>query len=314
MNARLQPSSLIERLLSGDAAALARAISLVENEASAAQDILKAVQPNLGRAMLDGFTGSPGVGKSSLVNAYIRELRERGKTVGVVAVDPSSPLTQGAILGDRIRITDCAADPDVFIPSLAARGNIGGLSPAAARVADVMDAAGKDVVILETVGAGQSEVEVAEVAHVKIVVSAPGLGDGVQAIKAGILEIADILVVNKADLPDADRTQDQLRRMLKLRRSELPLVPLLPTCASTGEGIAALADAVEACFNADSRAGRTDPLLRARRVLANSAAAAAKRWVIESNDPRMNTLSEALQRGEIGADEAARSLLEMTND
>ncbi|MEQ8185069.1 methylmalonyl Co-A mutase-associated GTPase MeaB [Marinobacter salarius] len=314
MNARPEPSSLIERLFAGEAAALARAISLVENEASAAQDILKMTQPKLGRAMLVGFTGSPGVGKSSLVNAYIRELRARGKTVGVVAVDPSSPLTRGAILGDRIRITDCAADPDVFIRSLAARGNVGGLSPAAARVVDVMDAAGKDVVILETVGAGQSEVEVAEVAHVKIVVSAPGLGDGVQAIKSGILEIADILVVNKADLPGADHTQDQLRRMLKLRRTELPSVPLLPTCASTGEGIAVLADAVEACFKANSRAGRVDPLLRARRVLANSAAAAAKRWVIESDDPRMIALSEALQRGELGADEAARSLLEMTYD
>jgi len=314
MNTTSQPSSLIERLLAGDSAALARAISLVENETPAAQDILKAVQSKLGRAMLVGFTGSPGVGKSSLVNAYVRELRARGKTVGVVVVDPSSPFTRGAILGDRIRITDCAADPDVFIRSLAARGNVGGLSPAAARVVDVMDAAGKDVVILETVGAGQSEVEVAEVAHVKIVVSAPGLGDGVQAIKAGILEIADILVVNKADLPDADRTQNQLRRMLKLRRSELAPVSVLPTCATTGEGISALADAVEASFKSGSGAGRTDPLLRARRVLANSAAAAAKRWVLESNDPRMTTLSEALQRGELGADEAARSLLEVIHD
>jgi LAO/AO transport system kinase len=186
----------IEHLLAGDRAALARAITAVENETAEAPLVLKAIRPALGRASVVGFTGAPGAGKSTLVSAYVAELRRRNLGVGVVAVDPSSPITGGALLGDRIRMTAHATDPGVFIRSLASRGHLGGLSRTASRVIDVMDAAGKDVVLVETVGAGQSEVEIADVADVRVVVLAPGLGDEIQAIKAGILEIADILVVN----------------------------------------------------------------------------------------------------------------------
>ncbi len=305
---------LADRLLAGERAALGRAISLVENAAPGAAELLRAIQPVLGRARFIGVTGSPGVGKSSLVNAFIRVLRERDQSVGVIAVDPSSPYSGGAILGDRIRMADCAADPEVFIRSLAARGNVGGLSPTAARIADLMDAAGKQVVILETVGAGQSEIEVADVADVKVVVSAPGLGDGIQAIKAGILEIADILVVNKADLPNADRTVDQLRRMLELRGDNATPVAVIATCAHSGEGLTRLVDEVEICALRRAKSGRMDPMQRARRVLAHSAAALAGRWVRQADDASITALCRRLQRGDLDADAAAAELLGLRDD
>ncbi len=239
------PPGWLDQLLAGDRLALARAITAVESEGGAAAPVLRALYPHLGRARVVGVTGAPGAGKSTLVNAYIAELRRRGQTVGVVAVDPSSPLSGGAILGDRIRMTAHSGDPGVFVRSLAARGHLGGLSRAASRVIDVMDAAGRDVVVVETVGAGQSEVEVAEIAETKIVVAAPGLGDEVQALKAGILEIADILVVNKADMPSARSTAAQLEAALALMEARTWRRPVLLTMALRGEGIAALADAVE---------------------------------------------------------------------
>jgi LAO/AO transport system kinase len=173
---------MVARLRAGERVALARAITAVENETAGAAGILRAIQPHLGHARVHGFTGPPGAGKSTLVDAYITELRKRGLSVGVIAVDPSSPISGGAILGDRVRMTSHGLDPEVFVRSIAARGHLGGLSATTAFVVDVMDAAGKDVIVIETVGAGQSEVEVAQVADTKVVVCAPGAGDDVQAI------------------------------------------------------------------------------------------------------------------------------------
>jgi LAO/AO transport system kinase len=295
---------LVARLIGGEPAALARAITAVETESPRGREILRAIQPRLGRARLVGFTGPPGAGKSTLVGAYIGELRKRGKTVGIIAVDPSSPISGGAILGDRLRMTEHAGDPEVFIRSLASRGHLGGLSPAAARVADVMDAAGKDVVVLETVGAGQSEVEVAEVADVAVVVCAPGLGDDVQAIKAGILEIADVLVVNKADLPLADRTRRPLKSMLQLRATR-ESVPVLSTTATTGAGVAELADAIEAIWTTK---GRAPPGTRLRRVIAEAAAAALRRRALAHE--AIAELAAAVERGEMDVATAAEVLIE----
>lgn len=195
----------LDDLLAGDRGALARALTEVENELPEARAVIAACAPRLGHAVVVGVTGAPGAGKSTLVGAYVSVLRGAGKTVGVIAVDPSSPFNGGALLGDRIRMAEHAGDPGVFVRSLAARGHLGGLSRTASRAIDVMDAAGFDLVVVETVGVGQSEIEIAEFADVRVVVWLPGGGDEIQAAKAGVLEIADLIVVNKADLPGADR-------------------------------------------------------------------------------------------------------------
>ena len=304
--------TLAERLLCGEPLAIARAITAVENETPAGRAILREIQPHLGRALVVGFTGPPGAGKSTLVNGFIGEMRRRGKTVGVIAVDPSSPFTGGAVLGDRIRMADWGDDPDVFVRSLASRGHLGGLSPTAARVIDVMDAAGKTVVIVETVGAGQSEVEIAEVADVKIVVCAPGLGDEVQAIKAGILEIADILVVNKADQPLAGHTKRLLEGMLKLRKPESRKVPVLATTATATDntGIDALAEAVLARgASMNGTPYERDPLNRVRVLLAEAAAELVKRDVVAADDPLAERLCRRVQRGDLDLESAARQFL-----
>ena len=302
--------TLAERLLRGEPLAIARAITAVENETPAGRAILREIQPHLGRALVVGFTGPPGAGKSTLVNGFIGEMRRRGKTVGVIAVDPSSPFTGGAVLGDRIRMADWGDDPDVFVRSLASRGHLGGLSPTAARIIDVMDAAGKTVVIVETVGAGQSEVEIAEVADVKIVVCAPGLGDEVQAIKAGILEIADILVVNKADQPLADHTKRLLEGMLKLRKPESRKVPVLATTATDNTGVDALAEAVLARgASMNGTPHERDPLNRVRVLLAEAAAELVKRDVVAADDPLAERLCRRVQRGDLDLESAARQLL-----
>jgi len=238
------PVTLAERIRGGDRRALARAITAVENETGEAASIRTALAAHLGRAQVAGITGPPGAGKSTLVNALVKVLVGYGRRVAVIAVDPSSPVSGGAVLGDRVRMGEMQGHDAVFIRSLAARGHLGGLSRTAAQVIDVLDAAGFDDVLVETVGAGQSEVEVAKVAAHRLVVCPPGLGDHVQAIKAGILEIADAFVVNKADLPDAARTERELRAMLALRTGVAPGAqpPVLKTVATTGEGVAALAD------------------------------------------------------------------------
>ncbi len=303
-------ADLVARLSSGDILSLSRAITALENNLPQAPAILKALQPHLGHSVVVGITGPPGAGKSCLVNAYIGALRQAGQSVGVIAVDPSSPFTGGAILGDRVRMTDHGLDPAVFVRSLASRGHLGGLSPTAARIVDAMDAAGKDIIILETVGAGQSEVEIAEVADIKIVVCAPGLGDDIQAIKAGILEIADILVVNKADLPNAGHTAAQLQGMLTLRRGAAAEVPVLMTVATDGKGIGKLAEAVAAlAADSDAESKRARRLARTRRLLASAAAEWVQQEALQHDDPRFADLCEAVQTGEVDLATAAQELL-----
>lgn len=211
----------IQPILDGNRLALARALTQIENATPAGRDLLNALFPHTGRAHLIGITGAPGTGKSSLVNQLARAYRTAAnsnspKRVAILAVDPSSPFTGGAILGDRIRMRDLSGDPGVFIRSMAARGALGGISAATAAAAQAFDAAGYDIILIETVGAGQSEVDIARLAHTTLVVEAPGLGDDIQAIKAGILEIADLLIINKADNPGVEATERALKNMLQL--------------------------------------------------------------------------------------------------
>lgn len=240
-------SSLAERVRQGDVRALARAISLVEDDPSGAAALVGEVFRHTGRAWLLGITGPPGAGKSTLVDRLAGALRARGTTVGILAVDPSSPFSGGAILGDRVRMASHAADPGVFIRSMATRGHLGGLSRATADAALLLDAAGRDCIIVETVGVGQDEVEIAAVADVCVVVLAPGAGDEIQALKAGIMEIADIFAVNKADREGADRAVAAIEATLALQEAQPGAwaVPVLKTVAVRGEGIEALVDAIE---------------------------------------------------------------------
>jgi GTPase len=225
------------KIRDGDARALARAATGVENRDPEALDVLRQLGP--GHARVVGITGPPGAGKSTLVDALARVLRAGGKTVAILAVDPTSRISGGAILGDRIRMQQHYADPGIFIRSMATRGTTGGLARATAGLAHLMDAAGKDYVIIETVGVGQDEVEIAGLAQVTVVVLVPGMGDDVQAIKAGIMEIADVFVINKADLPGADRVERELQSMLTLGEGKRP--PIVRTVATEGTGIADLA-------------------------------------------------------------------------
>jgi LAO/AO transport system kinase len=241
----------------GERGAIARAISAIENQAPEARALLNALADGRGRAHVVGITGAPGAGKSTLINALVLEYLSRDTRVAVIAIDPSSPVTGGAVLGDRIRMGESGNDPRVFIRSLASRGHRGGVTRTTAEVIDVLDVAGFPVVIVETVGAGQSEVEIAGLVDTSVVVCPPGLGDDVQAIKAGILEIADVLVVSKGDLPAAERTERDLRDMLRLRRSAAARsVPVLPTTATRSEGVAQLADAIAAHATAKGRGRR----------------------------------------------------------
>lgn len=242
----------------GDRRLIARAITALENGASHAPALRAALAEEAGRAHVVGVTGPPGGGKSTLVSALIQALRARGHSVAVVAVDPSSPFSGGAVLGDRVRMGAHQDDEGVFIRSLASRGHLGGLSVAARDVVDVFDVAGYHTVILETVGAGQSEVEITQVADTRLVVCPPGLGDDVQAIKAGLLEIADAFVVSKADLPDAQRTAADLHAMLALRRKQAATPPVFSTQALAGVGIEAVADWLLARAERATRHGDAD--------------------------------------------------------
>jgi LAO/AO transport system kinase len=237
MNKNTISEKLYERLLAGDTAALSYAISAIENNAYASAEIYTKAGAKSGRIAVIGFTGPPGVGKSTLINAYIDFLRKAGQRVAVVAVDPSSPISGGAILGDRFRMSAHIHDPGVFIRSVSSRGHLGGLCAAVFGIINLIDVAGWDVILLETVGAGQSDTDLADIADIKVVIQAPGLGDDMQAIKAGILEIADILVVNKADMPLADRTMRQLQAMVELRNEKNNQVPIIKTIATEGVGI-----------------------------------------------------------------------------
>ncbi len=259
--------ALARRVLAGDRRALARLITRLENRQPDARAALATLYPHTGRAYVVGITGAPGTGKSTLVTALAHALRARGQTVGIIAVDPSSPFSGGAVLGDRVRMVELAGDPGVYIRSMANRGSLGGLATATTDVIRALDAAGFEIVLVETVGAGQSEVDIARTAHTTLVIDAPGLGDDVQAIKAGILEIADILVINKADRPGVQNTVRALRAMLELGHrfrlsghhgaSLLPPapdeprgydfwdVPVIETVATERDGIAAVVEAID---------------------------------------------------------------------
>lgn len=298
---------LVTRMRQRERRAIAQAVTELEKLSTSAPPLLEALQPHLGRAIVVGFTGPPGAGKSTLVNAVIGHVRSQGGTVGVIAVDPSSPVSGGAILGDRIRMSAALDDDGVFVRSLASRGYLGGLSPAAVRVIDALDATGFDLVLLETVGTGQNEMDVAEVADVRVVISAPGLGDDIQAMKSGLLEIADVLVVNKGDREGAEMTLQQLMGALSIR-SMRQAVPVLKTTATTGEGVPALVDTFQGI--ADRRG---DPIARRRRraryLIARAAADIVARRVKEQGGGELDDLADEVLSGCVTPDIAAEKLL-----
>ena len=237
---------LIDRLRAGDVRALARAISIVENGSPLASDVLSACFPLSGRALRVGVTGPPGAGKSTLVDQLARHYRGRGATVGVIAVDPTSPFSGGAILGDRIRMQDSLHDTGLYVRSMATRGSLGGLAQRTADVASVLEASGKEIILIETVGVGQDEVDIVRLADITLVVLVPGMGDDVQSIKAGMMEIADIFVINKADREGADRVENEVRAMQSLARTQMSRTPpVIQTVAATGQGLDKLASAIE---------------------------------------------------------------------
>ncbi len=254
---------LVSRIRAGELRALSRAISTVENRTRESTELLKALFPFSGNALLIGLTGAPGAGKSTLVDQVAREYRKQGKTIGIVAVDPTSPFSGGAILGDRIRMQSHHADAGIYIRSMATRGSLGGLASTTADVATVLDASGRDLVMIETVGVGQDEVDIVRLADVTIVVLVPGMGDDVQTIKAGIMEIADIFVINKSDREGAERVEREIRAMQSLAvRHDDWIPPIMKTVASEGTGITELVAAIEKYRGYLEQSGRA----QARRI------------------------------------------------
>jgi LAO/AO transport system kinase len=236
---------LVDKLLEGNSAAIAKAISLVENNLDRTQMLMKAIFPHTGDSPVVGITGAPGTGKSTLVDQMIEVLIGKRRKIGVIAVDPSSPFTGGAILGDRIRMMRHSVHPDVFIRSMATRGHLGGLAKTSGEALYILEASGKDYLLVETVGVGQDEIEVVRLADVIIVVLTPGSGDEIQISKAGIMEIADIFVINKADSPDAERTERQIKAMLDIEKKSDAAPPVLKTVATEGRGIEPLIESID---------------------------------------------------------------------
>ncbi|WP_364518235.1 methylmalonyl Co-A mutase-associated GTPase MeaB [Nocardioides sp. LML1-1-1.1] len=295
--------ALVEKARAGDPRSVGRLVSQVEDESPLLPELMRALAPHTGHARIVGLTGSPGVGKSTSTNALIGELRRRDQRVAVLAVDPSSPFSGGALLGDRIRMGDHVLDPGVFIRSMAARGHLGGLAWTTPQALRVLDAAGFDYVLVETVGVGQSEVEVAGQADTTVVLLAPGMGDGIQAAKAGILEIGDLYVVNKADRDGADKVRRDLRSMLGLaeRREDTWRPPVLKTVASTGDGVTDVVDALEehGAWLRESGELQRRRVRRARDEIETLALTALrKRWGSVGDGDRLDDLAAAVVAGE----------------
>src|SRR6266540_1186744 len=304
---------IAQRVLEGDRLALTRVLTWVENGYPEAREALRELFPRSGQAHIVGITGSTGSGKSTLVAALAREYRKMGRSIGIVAVDPTSPFSHGALLGDRIRMQDLTSDPEVFIRSMATRGALGGLAAATTDVVTVLDACGKDIVLVETVGAGQDEVEIAETAHTTVVINIPGAGDDMQAIKAGILEIADILVVNKADLPAAEAVFKQLHIFMDLARHEGWEVPIIKTVSHKGKGITNLLEAIDNHRDYLQSSGRLEKMRRQRARRQLLAADQAERLssvlsAAESNG-RLDTLVDAIVDRELDPHTAAERLI-----
>jgi LAO/AO transport system kinase len=307
-------ADLVERLLAGEKRALARAISLVENDDPEGWALVQEVYPKTGRAAMVGFTGPPGVGKSTLIAALVKNAREREREVAVLSIDPSSPFTQGALLGDRIRLSEHFLDPGVFIRSMASRGSLGGLSEATLQAALLMDAAGKDEVLLETVGVGQAEVDIIDHADTIVLVLMPGSGDSVQALKAGVMEIPDVIVVNKADHPLGDTMVREIRGVLSLGPKQSWRVPIVRTEASRGEGIEEVEEKIAAHRAHIEAEGTLEE--RRRRNLRNEVLALAtvrlRRRLEESiaEDDEVRELLEQVVTRRLDPASAAAKLLE----
>jgi LAO/AO transport system kinase len=310
--------SLAERLVAGDKRALARAISLVENRDPEGDRLVAELFPRTGEARIVGLTGPPGVGKSTLIGAICAELRKADREVGVLSIDPSSPFTQGAVLGDRIRLSDHFLDPGIFIRSMATRGSLGGLAEAALQAALLMDASGKDDILLETVGVGQGEIDVVDHADTIVLALMPGSGDSIQALKAGVMEIPDVICVNKAEHPLADTMIREVKAVLALGPDRDWKVPVVRTEAVKGEGIAELLRTVDAHREHIAAAG-TLAERRARNLRAEVLGIAAWRLRRElearaASDPELSQLLERVVRREIDPATAARELLEQERD
>jgi len=304
----------IERARAGDPRALARLISLVENAAPELRPVAKALAPLGGQARVIGLTGAPGVGKSTVTAALVAAYRERGQRVAVLAVDPTSPFTGGALLGDRVRMQDHATDPDVFIRSMATRGHLGGLSQAAPQALRVLDAAGFAVLLVETVGVGQAEVEIASLADTTLVTVAPGMGDAIQAAKAGILEVADVFVVNKADKPGAQETVRDLRSMIAMARRGTDdwKPPIVTTVAIKAEGIGELVAKVDAHWSWLDSSGQGEARRRARareEIAAIAVAELRRRAGGLPGDSRLDDLAGQVAEGKLDPFTAADELL-----
>jgi LAO/AO transport system kinase len=305
---------LVEGVRSGDRRALARAITLVENSDALAYDLIRELYPETGRSYTIGVTGPPGVGKSSLISALVRHVRARDASVGVISVDPSSPFTRGALLGDRIRLADHFLDPDVFIRSMGTRGHLGGLAEATLQAALILDAAGKELVFLETVGAGQSEVEIISIADTVLLVLMPGSGDSIQALKAGIMEIPDVIAVNKRDHPAAKTMVNEVRSILALDAESDWQPPIVLTEALQGEGVEELWDQVEGHRRHLEEKGLLAER-RARNLAAEVFAVASARAKSHleqavTDDPELRRLLDEVQRRELDPLTAVREILE----
>lgn len=302
--------SIVTALRACDRGTLGRTISIAENGGEQASQLLQLIKPFICESCVTGLTGPPGSGKSTLLDGLIAEFRRRGLSVAVIAIDPSSPFSGGAVLGDRCRMSRHQSDDKVYIRSLSARGSVGGLSLGIARVIDVLKVSNFDMILLETVGTGQAEVDVMDLVDICVVVCAPNTGDEVQAIKSGILEIADILVVNKTDLSDTNGTLPQLKMAQHLRRNPTRQVPVVPTIATEDKGIEKLADEILKRSQSAGNTGQYEDHAKIRRRLARGIARALEERLFNQDNEMLDQLCTSIQRHKLNVDEAIRIWLD----